>query len=428
MELSKDIRQADMGIIAEDWDIVSFADIADKKIRWSLTGGPFGSNLKASEYTDEGVRIIQLQNIGDGIFLDDYAIFTSEQKADDLISCNIYPGEIILSKMGDPVARACFVPTIDQRYLMASDGIRLAVDRNRFDKKFVHDYINFTYFRKKVIKSSTGSTRQRISLQDLKKLPFIAPSLSEQRAIAATLSDVDALLATLNALIAKKRAIKQGVMQELLTGKIRLSGFTGKWDVKHLVNECELITKGTTPTTLGKSFTTHGINFVKIESITDEGDIIIDKLAFIDDETNHMLKRSQLREKDILFSIAGALGRTAIVKQNLLPANTNQALALIRLRPCSELDHNYLLNYLRSTFIQKHIETINVQAAQANLSLENVRDFDIKFPSISEQRAITAVLSDMCDEISALEQQREKTRLLKQGMMQELLTGKTRLL
>jgi type I restriction enzyme, S subunit len=204
------------------WETVRFADIADKTMRWSIAGGPFGSNLKASDYLPEGVRILQLQNIGDGRFHDDYAIYTSEAKADELLSNNIYPGEIILSKMGDPVARACFVPIVDRRYLMASDGIRLAVDPKRFDKRFVHNFINSPYFRKKAIEASTGSTRQRIGLGELKSLPFLAPFLAEQTAIADVLSDMDAELAALEQRLAKSRALKQGMMQELLTGRTRL--------------------------------------------------------------------------------------------------------------------------------------------------------------------------------------------------------------
>ena len=204
------------------WETVKFADVVDKNIQWSITGGPFGSNLKASDYVTSGVRIIQLQNIGDGIFLDNYAIYTTEQKADELLSCNIYPGEIILSKMGDPVARACFVPEADRRYLMASDGIRLVPDERHFDKRFVHDYINSIYFRKNAIGSSTGSTRQRIGLGDLKQLPFAQPTLSEQNAIANVFSDMDAEIASLENRRDKTFSLKQGMMQELLTGRIRL--------------------------------------------------------------------------------------------------------------------------------------------------------------------------------------------------------------
>lgn len=103
-------KRKKIGIIPESWKVMPLSDIADSKVRWSFTGGPFGSNLKSSDYVTRGVRIIQLQNIGDGKFKNDYEIFTSKEKADELISCNIYPGEIILSKMGDPVARACIIP------------------------------------------------------------------------------------------------------------------------------------------------------------------------------------------------------------------------------------------------------------------------------------------------------------------------------
>ena len=205
-----------------DWEVTRLADIADKRTPWSIVGGPFGSNLKASDYTDQGVRIIQLQNIGDGRFMDAYAIYTSDAKADELLSNNIYPGEIIISKMGDPVARACLVPLKDSRYLMASDGIRLVADPLAFDTRFVLEYINSPYFRQKAIEASTGSTRQRIGMEDLRRLPFVKPSLAEQRAIGEVLREMDAELAGLDKRRDKTRSLKRAMMQELLTGRTRL--------------------------------------------------------------------------------------------------------------------------------------------------------------------------------------------------------------
>jgi type I restriction enzyme S subunit len=205
-----------------EWKTFALGDVAAKDVPFSFVGGPFGSNLKSAEYVASGVRIIQLQNIGDGVFHDDYAIFTSEEKADELRACNIYPGEIILSKMGDPVARACLVPPAGERYLMASDGIRLSVDRKRFSPAFALFYINHSEFRSEAISAGSGSTRLRIALSALKRLPFRAPGLEEQAAIAAVLSDMDAEIAALEARRDKTRAIKQGMMQQLLTGRVRL--------------------------------------------------------------------------------------------------------------------------------------------------------------------------------------------------------------
>lgn len=221
-EQKKNWKSTELGAIPENWEVVPFDDFADKRIKWSITGGPFGSNLKSSDYVDEGVRIIQLQNIGDGAFIDEYKIFTSEKKADELLSCNIYPGEIILSKMGDPVARACFVPNQDKRYLMASDGIRLAIDRSRFSSKFVVEYINSPYFRKRAINASTGSTRLRIGLGDLKRLLVICPPKEEQSAIAEVLHDLDSEIEALQQERDKFKQLKIGMMQQLLTGGIRL--------------------------------------------------------------------------------------------------------------------------------------------------------------------------------------------------------------
>ncbi|WP_006522986.1 restriction endonuclease subunit S [Desulfoscipio gibsoniae] len=206
----------------KDWVKKKFGEVADNNKKWSFTGGPFGSNLKSSDYTEDGIRIIQLQNIGDGRFINDYAIFTSENKADELISCNIYPGDIILSKMGDPVARACIVPDFHHRYLMCSDGIRLSVDKKVNHPYFIYTYINSPIFRMLAENASTGSTRKRIGLNELRNLELVIPPIAEQTRIATILSDMDAEIAALEAKLVKYKQIKQGMMQNLLTGRIRL--------------------------------------------------------------------------------------------------------------------------------------------------------------------------------------------------------------
>lgn len=218
----KGYKPSELGEIPEDWEIVSFEQLKDKRDGWAITGGPFGSNLKASDYTDDGIRVIQLQNIGDGFFKNSEFVFTSQKKADDLISCNIYPGDIILSKMGDPVARACLIPSFHSRYLMCSDGIRLKVDSQRFSEKFVFYFLNFPLFRNQALDASTGSTRKRIGLSELRDLLLFSPSKEEQTDIATTLSNMDDEIQSLEQRLNKTRQIRQGMMQELLTGKTRL--------------------------------------------------------------------------------------------------------------------------------------------------------------------------------------------------------------
>ncbi len=220
---TNELTKTKFGLLPKDWEIIKFGDVADKNVKWSLTGGPFGSNLKVEDYTKTGIRIIQLQNIGDGVFNDAYKIYTSSNKADELQSCNIYGGEIIISKMGDPVARACFIPKTDDRFLMASDGIRLVPDKEKFDKIFVKEYINFKAFRKAAIKASTGSTRQRIGLNDLKKLPFVKLKVEEQRKISSILSISNNEIIMLSKHFDLLKKQKKGLMQKLLTGEVRVN-------------------------------------------------------------------------------------------------------------------------------------------------------------------------------------------------------------
>ena len=214
-------KPSELGRIPKEWEVGNLIDFASEQ-HYSFTGGPFGSDLQTKHYTVSGVRIIQLQNIGDGEFLDDYKIYTSEQKADALYSSNIFPGDIIISKMADPIARACIIPESNGRYLMASDGIRLKVNQTLFNTTFVLETINSKEFRRKAENRSTGSTRARIGLDDLRKIPVKYPSKTEQDQIAAILKSIDKNIAENEQLSKKNRQLKQALMSDLLTGKVRV--------------------------------------------------------------------------------------------------------------------------------------------------------------------------------------------------------------
>ena len=165
----------------------------------------------------------------------------------------------------------------------------------------------------------------------------------------------------------------------------------------------DVITKGTTPTSIGYEFVNKGINFIKVESINEDGAFIENKFAYITDECDKKLSRSQLQENDILFSIAGAIGRVAIVDKNILPANTNQALAIIRLHK-GVYEYNFLKYILKSPAISKQFEKQKKGVAQINLSLKNIGDFEIPVISIEQQKKISLEL----DNITALINKRKK--------------------
>ena len=213
---SQQIRfKADDGSEFGEWEEKTLIDSVDTNIKWSFTGGPFGSNLKSEDYTELGIRIIQLQNIGDGAFLNDYKIYTSPEKANELLSCNIYPDEILISKMGDPVARCCIVPKHHDRYVMCSDGIRLVVDKKNYSSIFMFYQINYQDFRQSASDVSTGSTRKRIGLSDLKQLPIKAPCLEEQTKIANFLSAIDQKIEVVAQQIEQAKQWKKGLLQQM---------------------------------------------------------------------------------------------------------------------------------------------------------------------------------------------------------------------
>lgn len=203
------------GKIPKEWSLVKLYDLRDLQDRYAFTGGPFGSDLKSAHYTNEGVRVLQLQNIGEGEFLGEYSIFTSEEKANQLASCNIYPGEIILAKMS-PVARCCIIPDYDSRYVMCSDGIRLKVDLKKFDNKFVYHALNSIHFRRYAETKSTGSTRGRIGLNDLKEIPIPIPdSIELQLAIAKKLDAIDTITNNLESKITNSKALQKSLINQV---------------------------------------------------------------------------------------------------------------------------------------------------------------------------------------------------------------------
>ncbi|MGO2406131.1 restriction endonuclease subunit S [Vibrio casei] len=189
------------------------------------------------------------------------------------------------------------------------------------------------------------------------------------------------------------------------------------WAEFRLGDLTDVITKGTTP----KSYTENGVNFVKVESVSNSATLLPSKFSYIDAETNEKFKRSQLNDGDILFSIAGSLGRLALVEKRHLPANTNQALAIIRLQK-DVINTSFCIQYLKSNQIQLELMKLQTVGAQPNLSLQQVSDIYLKVPKEPEQKKIAAILTSVDEVIEKTQAQIDKLKDLKTAMMQELLT------
>ncbi|WP_055668216.1 restriction endonuclease subunit S [Desnuesiella massiliensis] len=391
-----------------------------------LVRGPFGGALKKEIFTDSGYKVYEQRNaIYETTEIGNYYI--SNEKYKELQRFSISEGDFVVSCSGT-IGCIYRIPPNAPKGVINQALLKITVDEEKIDAELFQQYFRSEPIQKSITDDTQGGAMKNlVGMEKFKKTTFFIPiETTEQRRIAEALSDMDSYIVSLEKLIAKKRAIKQGTMQELLTGKRRLAGFSGEWVEKQIRDLAVLVTKGTTPTSLGYGFTNSGVAFVKIESI--ENSKVVNKYCtFISEETNNALSRSILIENDILFSIAGALGRCAKVEKNILPANTNQALAIIRLDK-QNVCVDYVFRFLQSEKIIRNIAEINVQGAQANLSLENINELTILLPqTIEEQTAIAQILSDMDAEIDTLTAKLSKLKYIKQGMMSELLTGRIRL-
>jgi type I restriction enzyme S subunit len=298
--------------------------------------------------------------------------------------------------------------------------MKLSVDRETADPRFYY-YVFNSNEQQKLIRDGTIQTGvPHINLSILRGIPVQRPPLPEQRAIAETLGDVDALLSGLDRLIAKKRDLKQAAMQQLLTGQTRLPGFHGEWEVKRLGDVVD-----TDPENLSSDTSPNfAFNYIALEDV-ERGVLRSHSQQIL--ATAPSRARRKLRANDVLVSTV-----RPNLQSHLLFCNQPGAwicstgFCVVR---CHEgVSHpGYVFFHLFASSVIRQIEALLTGSNYPAINSSDVRALKIPIPHFAEQTAIAAVLADMDAELSALEARRDKTVALKQAMMQELLTGKTRL-
>jgi len=289
------------------------------------------------------------------------------------------------------------------------------------DANYLAQYLASNGFKFYLKNNLAGGIQKFVSLGVLRGLEIPLPPSAEQRAIATALSDIDELIRSLDALIQKKEAIKKGSMQQLLIGKKRLPGFEGAWEVKRLGDICEIISGGT-PSTRNPKYWNGDINWCTPTDITSTKSKYLE--TTVRKITKEGLKNSSavmLSKGTLLFCSRATIGELKISKSEI---STNQGFKSLI---CSELVNNEYLYYLILLKKQKFIDKA-FGSTFLEISKKNMADIEFPLPLPQEQYAIARILSDMDREIQVLRQKREKAGQIKQGMMQELLTGKTRLI
>ena len=309
------------------------------------------------------------------------------------------------------------------------------VTTNQGFKNFVPRAVDteFLYYllrtqKQRLISLCGGSTFLEIGKAQLAAFQVgLPPTLEEQRSIAAALSDVDALLDGMDLLIAKKRDLKQAAMQQLLTGQTRLPGFQGEWVMNRLSDTASLKARigwqGLTTAEYldsGEFFLVTGTEFLM-------GYIDWSRCHFVDDVRYKQDTNIQLRPRDVLVTKDGTIGKVALVPRLPGPATLNSGVFVIR--PLRNSFHPEFFYYvLCSRQFSKFLSQLAAGSTISHLYQKDFVSFVYRAPaSLEEQAAIAKILADMDAELTTLEARREKTRALKLGMMQELLTGRTRL-
>ena len=423
MEVKRGYKQTEVGVIPEDWEVVNYAAVGqiidgDRGTHYPSAGELLESGyclfLNAGNVTKDGFRFADCQ-------------FVSQEKDGKLSKGKLARGDVVLTTRGTIGNFAYFDEDVPYEQIRINSG--MVILRNispAFSRRYHYLILRSQIVESQLERLSFGSAQPQLTVGGISTLAFpLPPTTDEQEAIAEALSDADALIESLEQLLTKKRQIKQGAMQELLTGKKRLAGFKDVWGTRTLEQISAFITKGSTPTTYGFGWTDSGVMFLRSECVSERG-LDLGESMFISSGAHTLLRRSEVRAGDILMTITGNVGRVIMLGPEFPEANINQHIARIRIS-ARDVDPWFVFHMLTPPSVRNRYNSITTGQAYPQISLAQVRSTEISVPSLSEQTAIAAVLTDMDAAIATAETKLIKARQLKQGMMQELLTGRTRL-
>jgi type I restriction enzyme, S subunit len=407
MELMAGYKLTEVGVIPDDWDVKPIKDL-----HFDISDGNYaGKYPKSSDFRAVGVPFIRANNVrGMGIIDDDLRYISTSLHA-ELQRGHLKRNDILVTTRGE-IGQIAFVPNRHIDSNINAQLVRLNPGKTGFDHRYIGFILAFDSSQRQFGGLQTGSALKQLPVGRLVSLiiPF-PPTKVEQHAIAAALSDVDALITALDKLIAKKRDIKQGAMQELLTGKRRLPGFDGKWNSKTLA-EIATIEMGQSPDSKYYNTNSQGMPLI-------QGNADIENRKTIQRVWTTYAPKACAKD-DLVLTVRAPVGAVGIATQVSCLGR-----GVCALSP-NDVDKDFL--YHKLVFSENAWKGLEQGSTFTAANSTQVKNFEVVMPeSVIEQQAIATILLDMDAEIAALEQKRDKTRALKQGMMQELLTGKTRL-
>lgn len=394
-------KQTEAGMIPEDWVVAPISSVTPIAAKNGIVDGPFGSNLKTIHYRKSGIPIVTSGYVTDGKFFADKYLYVDQKKFNDEKRSAVRPGDIVMAKIGERCGASAILPAEHEVGILSGNALKITVDPLRHSTFFIWQVLWDLYSSGDITLLKTVGAQPAISMAYLKKyLLALPPTKAEQEAIAEALSDADALIESLEQLLTKKRHLTQAAMQELLTGKKRLPGFSGEWEVKRLGNVCSITT--------GKK----DVN---------EGNPVGQYPFFTCARTNTFSDSYSFEGEAILIAGNGEVGNLSYCDGKFEAYQRTYVLQSFT------ANVGYLWQQL-SAYLADSLGIGKIGSSIPYIKMGNLIEFEFRSPhDVSEQIAIAAALSDMDAELADLEAQLDKSRALKQGMMQKLLTGEIRL-
>ena len=419
MEVRPGYKQTEVGILPDDWDVLTLGELGTV-----VRGGsprPAGDPRFFNGNYIPWLTVAALTTVPDHqLHISETFGFLTEEGSKRSRTLDI--GTLIIANSGATLGVAKLLDV----QCCANDGIAAILNRKNGDDEFLCHYIN-SQTKKLREDIATGNGQPNLNTGIIRGIAVPFPQEEEQRAIAAALSDVDALLDGLDRLIAKKRDLKQATLQQLLTGQMRLPGFVGEWAPLNFARCSHLKARiGWQGLTTAEYRSTGSFHLVTGTDFS-AGRIDWATCPFVAADRYEQDRNIQLRINDVLVTKDGTIGKVAFVDNLPGPATLNSGVFVIRPKD-SAYHPRFLYFILASTVFEGFLRKLAAGSTISHLYQKDFVSFEFLAPtSVDEQAAIARVLSDMDAELAALEARRDKTRALKQGMMQELLTGRTRL-
>ena len=416
VEMKSGYKMTEVGVIPEDWEVKNVSESCLIKARIGWQG------LKKSEYMSSGdYLLITGTDFDNGQVNWKSCAYVSKARYEQDSNIKIRPQDILISKDGT-IGKVAYLGMIPKAGTLNSGIFVIRANDRKIDQVFLSKIFMSFYFEDFLNRLVAGSTINHLYQKDFVKFCFPLPNSEEQTAIAAALSDVDSLISALTKKIEKKKAIKQGLMQQLLTGKKRLPGFNDKWK-SMLLGDIAEVKDGTHQTP--KYVKSGGKPFYSVENVTADDFKNVKHISL--EEHKALTSNYRIEKGDVLMTRIGSIGCCKYVDWDV-DASFYVSLALLKI---NEKYDSKFISYLSNIKSFKEEVMLNslVFAIPQKINLGNISLIKVYIPtSKAEQTAIANILSDCDSEIAALEEKRDKYKEIKQGMMQQLLTGKIRLI